>query len=170
MIHWSLKNIFLPVTHRQFVDYTSQFKKAAEVSFGTECSLQIRALTKPKAYTTFCDDDIESALDEINEGNTILKTENLSDVTLDVWLNSSYVEVNVTPIDHQQAPDSAFGHAEFKGEKTRQATFYIQPNGEDVKHAMVLSATGKILGDGFESNGSISGRISSGLARLGLRF
>ncbi len=170
MTRWSLKNIFRPVTHGQFVDYTNQFKQAAENSFGTECSIQIRALTQPKAYTTFWDDDIQSGLDAINEQNTILRTENLSDVTSEVWAKAGYVEVNVRPVDCDKAPDHAFGHAEFKGEKPRQATFYIQPNGDDAREAMVSSAKGKVIGDGFESNGSRSGAIPSGLASLGLRF
>jgi len=94
----------------------------------------------------------------------------LSDVTPEVWTKSGYVEVNVSPVDRSKAPDYAFGHAEFKGERPRQATFYIQPNGDDVRQAMVSSAKGKAIGDGFESNGSRSGAIPSGLANLGLRF
>lgn len=169
MNRWSLKNIFRSVTHSQFADYTRQFKQAAETSFGAECSLQICALTQPKAYTTFWDDDIQSSLDEINERNTILRTENLSDLTPEVWSKSGYVEVIVSPIDRQQAPDSAFGHAEFKGGLPRQATFYIQPDGQNVREAMVSSAKGKLVGSGFDSNGSRSWAVPAGLARLGSR-
>lgn len=170
MTRWSLRNIFMPISHKQFSDYTEQFKKAAEQSFDTACKLKIRVLNAPKVYTTFWDDDIQGNLDSINDANTLLETENIAEVTKELWKKAGYVEVMVRPENPDAAPDHAFGHAEFKGNLSRQATFYIQPDGEGARDDMVSQARGKLVGDGFSSNGTRSGAIPSSLMGLGLRF
>ena len=170
MSRWSLKNIFKQVTHTQFIDYTNKFKQAAEYSFGTECSLRIRALTQPKACTTFKDKDILGDVDFLNKKNTISDTNNLNEVTSELWAKARYVEVIIRPKDQEKAPEYAFGHAEFKGEKPRQATFYIHPNGQAARESLVSAAKRKFIGDGFGTNGTISGVPSSAIRSLGLRF
>ena len=125
--------------------------------------MEINALTAPKAYTTFYDEDIQNDLDTMNEKMTIIKTSDLSDITSDIWDMAGYVEVYVRPVDKDKAPDYAFGHAEFKGTRPEQATFYIQPDGDDAKKALVSRTSLKRIGDGFESNGSRSGAIPMGL-------
>lgn len=170
MTRWSLSNIFRAVTHTQFIDYSTHFKQAAEHAFNTECRLDIRALQGPKLYTTFMDKHIQDELDERNAENTILATEDLADITPDLWKQAGYIEVTVRPVDEKKAPDFAFGHAEFKGCHPRQATFYIQPDGEEAKQFMTSQNRGKITGNGFESNGTSSKAIPASLKGFGLRF
>lgn len=163
MTRWSLKNIFRDVTHEQFNTYTTQFKQAAEKSFGTECKLEIRALSAPKVYTTYCDDDLQSNLDSINDSATLLVTDKLSDMTEALWKAARYVEITLRPADPEKAPRYAFAHAEFKGTQPEQATFYIQPDGEDAKAAIIAQQKHKRIGDGFDGNGRRSGGLPSGL-------
>lgn len=151
MSRWSISNLFRAVTHKQFVDYTTQFQQAAEKSFNTECFLEIRALTRPKVYTTFWDEDMQRNLNATNDRNTILKTQNLTDITHEIWNKAGYIEVTVRPNDEEKAPRYAFGHAEFKGNRPRQATFYIQPDGEDAEQSVLSQTSAKRIGDGFES-------------------
>ena len=166
MTRWSLSNIFMPISHGQFLDYVEQFQRAAQNSFDTKCELEIRALTAPKVYTTFMDDRIQENLDDINDQNTIIKTTKLSDITKEIWDKSGYVEVTVKPTDPDHAPSYAFGHAEFKGERPRQATFYLQPDGKDAKDFMLGNSTLKIAGDGFDSNGSRSHAVPASIGRM----
>ena len=168
MTRWSLGNSLMPISHEQFIDLTTQFKKTAEQSFGTECRLQIRALNDTKKFTTFWDDDLQRDLDEENRANTILETANLSDVTKSLWKKAAYLEVTVRPIYENHAPKCAFGHVEFKGARPRQATFYLQPDGEDAKKSVLAQNRDryKWVGDGFTSNGSRNPRPAASLAGL----
>lgn len=165
MTRWSLRNVLMPVSHQEFVTYIKQFKQAAEQSFDTECKLEITALAAPKAYTTFWDNALQSEINSINEENTILKTDALSDITSSLWATAKYVEVLINPVDKTKAPRAALAHAEFKGEKPRQAKFYIQPNGEDAREQMLSQQSGKIVGDGFESNGTRSACLPESLGK-----
>ena len=161
MTRWSVRNLLLPVSHEQFVDLTTQFKKAAELSFGTECKLSIRALRAPKKYTTFHDKDIQEDLDEENKANTICETENLGNIGKALWNKAAYVEVTVRPVDAKKAPNYAFGHMGFKGERSRQVTFYIQPDGEYTRNSVLSQNRLKLVGDGLASNGSRSPRYQA---------
>jgi hypothetical protein len=163
MNRWSLSNLLLPISHEQFVDLTTQFKKAAEYSFGTKCKLQISALSDVKHYTTYDDDDIQRDLDEHNKKNTILETANLGEISKDLWKRAAYVSVTVTPVDAAKATQYAFGTMEFKGICPKQATFYIQSDDESVrKYVLSLNRT-KLVGDGFDSNGIRSGSLPASL-------
>lgn len=166
MARWSLSNVMRPLTHEQFQSYTKEFKAAAEEAFGTACSLKIRALRSPKVYTTFYDKDIQSELNTVNRANTILETDKLEEVSRSLWDETGYVDVTINPVESEQAPAYAFGYLEFKGNLPRQATFYIQPDGEDVKNAMLESGKGKVVGDGFNSNGTRSGAVPLSIRRF----
>ena len=165
---WSLSNQFQAISHEQAGNYVTAFKAAVEESFGTECALDIRILSVPKLYTTFLDDDVQSFLDETNKNNTILSTNNPAEVTPELWEQAGYVEVGVRPIDRTQAPeDYAFGHVEFKGQYPRQATFYVQPNGDDVKRAMLAQKSfTTAVGDGYTSNGLNSGFVPASVGKM----
>lgn len=162
MTRWSLSNRFLPISRGQFLTLTAQFQKAAEESFGGSCALNIRALYSPKRFTTFMDDDLQADLDKRNADNTILETSSLSDVGKEIWAKAGYVEVTLSPANPQAAPQYAFAHMEFKGRQPRQASYYIQPDGEDVKQTTIAQNRTKRIGDGMDSNGIRSGSIFAG--------
>ena len=153
---WSIGNWVQPLSHEQFQTLTAQFKAAVEKSFGTDCNLQINAMTEPKSSITTIDDDLQSWLDQKNEANTFFKTSSLSSITPAVWEKARYVEVIVRPADENKAPSSAFGHAEFKGNLPTQATFYLQPEHSDVQQSMIRQNRLKRSGDGYRSNGMVS--------------
>lgn len=170
MTRWSLSNYFRKTSHAQFSQLTAEFKQACETAFGTECALDIRLLSRPKVFTTFwLDDDAQESINEANRRAEILRTENLDDVTKEQWDSAAYVEVGAHPINTEQSPDHAFGHAEFKGILSKTATFYMQ-GGNQTKNAatqMVANHKWMLAGDGFDSNGqqsatglmSVAGRI-----------
>lgn len=168
MSRWSLSNRFKAISYDQAGSYVSQFKAAAEKSFGTECVLDITLLRANKVYTTFWDDDLQSSLDATNNANTILKTNNHAEVTPELWNQAAYVEVSVRPVDPSKAPkEYAFGHLEFKGSRPRQATFYIQPDGEEAMQEMLATkAFGVVVGDGYASNGENSGFVPMSVGRM----
>lgn len=163
MTRWSLSNIFQAVSHQQFQDYTTQLRDAAERAFGTPCKLDISVMSNTKVYTTYCDDGLQGNLDHINDANTILRTGDVANVSAAMWHKAKYVEVSVNPVDETLAPAYAFAHVEFKGNEPRQATFYIQPDGEDTKAALLAKNPRRMVGDGFTSNGSRSGAMPSNL-------
>ena len=163
MTRWSLKNAFQAVSHQQFQDYTAQLRDAAERAFGTKCALDIQVMNDTKVYTTYYDDSLQDNLNQINNANTILRTDDAAKITPQIWSKAGYVEVTVNPVDKDKAPSYAFAHVEFKGNEPRQACFYIQPGGEDAKAAMLKQNRGRIIGDGFTSNGSRSGAFPSNL-------
>lgn len=163
MTRWSLKNIFQAVSHQQFQNYTTQLRDAAEKSFGTPCQMDIRIMNDTKVYTTYCDDGLQESMDAINDAHTLLRTDDVANVSESLWNNARYVEVTVNPVNPAAAPAYAFAHAEFKGNEPRQATFYIQPDGEDAKAAMIKQNPRNIVGDGFTSNGSRSRQLPSNL-------
>ena len=149
MARWSISNLFRSVTHKQFIDYTTQFQQAAEQAFGTPCSLEINIMNQPKVFTTLLHKDAQKQDDATNDKNTTLKTNNITDITRDIWKQANFVEVTVSPENDDDAPQSAFATAEYYG---KRATFYIQPDesGENVKKSMLSQTSGKIIGDGFE--------------------
>jgi hypothetical protein len=163
MTRWSLKNIFQTVSHEQFQNYTTQLRDAAEKAFGTKCALDIHLMANTKVYTTYCDDSLQDNLNQINDANTILRTDDLAMVTPRMWGAAGYVEVSVNPVDPEKAPSFAFAHVEFKGNEPRQACFYIQPDGQDVKDALIKQNRGRNVGDGYTSNGSRSNALPSNL-------
>lgn len=154
---WGIKNLMMSMSHRQFIALTTEFKQAAEGFFGTPCKLEVRAMTAPKVYSTFMlDDDVQGNLDRANDERTILKTEDLSTITPEVWKSARYVDVVVRPVDEKKAPDYAFGTAEFKGRHSSQATFYIQAGNkrddEGPRDAVVAKHPYKIITEGWESH------------------
>lgn len=167
MIRWSQHNMLLGISHSQFTKLVTEFHAAAEASFGTTCSLSIAVLKEPKVYTTFVDHDISSNLDGINSANTILQTDRLGDITARLWRQAGYVEVTIRPTNAGQAPAHAFAHAEFKGLRPKQATFYLQPDGEAARATMMGHSPKMLFGDGFTSNGRRSDAIPASLMGFG---
>lgn len=153
MSRWSIANIARPVSRAQFIDLTTQFQKAAETSFGTACSLEIRAMNAVRMTSTFLHDDgTEEFMAAENERRTFFKTGDPNQLTDDAWRRAAYVEVIVRPDKEKQAPAYAFGHAEFKGHLPRQATFYLQPDDDASRDTMVNASRGKWIGEGYDSN------------------
>ena len=155
MNRWSIGNYILPITHRQFIALTEQFKTAAERSFGTTCNLEIEVLREAKLYTTFVDDEIQSNLDSINLMGAI-HTANIQDVTTEVWKKAGHVTVTLRPADPTKTHPHAFAVVEFKGVRPRQATYYIQPRGEMAAFEVLDNNRFKLIGDGHDGNGTRS--------------
>jgi len=150
MTRFSLSNLVLPISYAQFTRLTEQFHRAAEASFGTKCEMEIRAMSAPKTYSTFLLDEFtQKCMDRDNESRTIAT--NFNRISKELWDQARYVELTISPVDKNAAPSYAFAHAEFKGVLPRQATFYIQPDGEDVPKT--IGGFGMIRGDGYRSNG-----------------
>jgi hypothetical protein len=164
MDRWSLSNLIAPVSYKQFQNLTTTFQQAAERSFGTETKVEITALSAPEVYTTYVDDEIQAILDNKNKNHTLLKTGNLSELTADIWKKSKYVGIKILPVDESKAPAFAFAHVEFKGIRSRQATFYIQ-SGDDKRQSTVKKEVLakrpflSYVGDGYNSNGIQDGSI-----------
>ena len=123
MTRWSLNNIVLPVSHKQFFDLTTKFKKAAEDSL--------------------------DYLDQRKKADTILETADVGAVSKALWKSAAYVEVSVDPLDKGKATASAWGQIAFKGDHPRRATFYIQPDGEDARKSVLKQNFRKLAGDGY---------------------
>jgi hypothetical protein len=163
---WSLGNLSLPISWRQFTDLTTQFKVVAEEAFGTTCKLDVRLLSRPEVYITFYDRDIQDDLDARNDAATFLNTDNLRAVTKELWEKAGYADVVIKPIDESRAPINAFASVEFKGTQPRWAAFYIQCALIDAKRAMLKNNRFKLVRDGFSSNGINSGRFPASVAGL----
>lgn len=167
----SLSNRFRKISHAKFIALAKDFKQACEGAFGTQCSVEISALSAPKAYTTFMDDRIQEVLDRANESNHLGKAGSIEDVTKEMYRAAKYIEMTVRPVNEDQAPDYAFGHVEFGGNRPRQATFYIQ-GGKDCAEAceyMVSRHENMKVGDGYDGNGTRSTSIPDNLkSALGL--
>jgi hypothetical protein len=153
MSRLSLSNLLLPVSREEFTALTTQFKQAAEHSFGGPCKLEIHAMDAVKSTSSFMHDDwIMEAMAEDNKRRTFFETDDPAKLTADVWNKAAYVEVSVKPVNEKDAPASAWGHAEFKGYLPRQATFYLQPDDGDAMKSMRSQNPYKRAGDGYRSN------------------
>ncbi len=166
MIRWSLSNHFFKMSHRQFVQLTTQFYQAAEEAFGTKCYLEIETLKRPKTYTTFVDPHVEAEINEKN-GLPTFKGRFAHDLTPQMWHAAGHVEVFIRPINKERAPQHAFAHIEFKGIRPRQATFYMQPECGNTQ-AIFLAANANLrAGDGLRGNGILSRKVPAYLKSLG---
>jgi hypothetical protein len=131
MSRLSISNLLLPVSRRQFKTLTAQFRQAAERAFGP-CRLEIRAMKAVKLTSSSMQDDWAMyAVAAEDKRRTVFETDDPDRLTDAVWRKADYVEVGVRPPNEQTAPSFAWGHAEFKGLRVRQATFYLQPEGDD---------------------------------------
>ena len=156
---FSLSNRFRKVTHEQFRDYIQNFHAEVERYFGVPCSLKLKALSNNHVCTGFLDDDLQREHDRINEAAKIMETDKIDDLH-DIWNKAAYVSASIHPyIDEDSAPSTAFAQAEFKGHNPKRATFYVQPDGDDVKQDMSAKFWSKKVGDGFESHGNRDTRM-----------
>ena len=160
MSRLSLSNLLLPVSREQFTALTAQFKQAAEHSFNGPCKLEIHAMDAVKATSTFVHDDwIMEAMAAGNKQRTFFETDDPAKLTSDIWNKAAYVEVSVKPVNEKDAPTSAWGQAEFKGYRPRQATFYLQPDDGKAMKSMKSQNPLKLTGDGYTSNTDFSASL-----------
>jgi hypothetical protein len=148
MIEWSLSNFLLPISYRQFVDLTTQFKKAAEHSCGAECKLQFCVLNIPKKYTEYKEADIQRNAAGTNKAYTFFKPGEM--IGRNLWKKAAYVAVFVIPPADSKA--YVIGSVEFKGCRPKQATFCILSDDEGAKREILMQNRGKRVGDGVLSN------------------
>ena len=69
------------------------------------------------------DDEIDEELKAINDANLVLETNNVDDISEQIWDKASHVTTSITPLDETS---SSWAWVEFKGNLPEQATFYIK--------------------------------------------
>ncbi|MBI3441168.1 MAG: hypothetical protein HY052_05115 [Proteobacteria bacterium] len=165
---WNLSKLITAISYKQFQNLTAAFQQAAERSFDTDTTIEITALQADKVCSPYVDDAIQADHDSLNQSNTLLKTNKLSELTADIWKKAKYVEVSVNPVNKSKAPHSySFANVEFKGTHPRQATFYIQGEQEEgaaKKSVLTNRPLLSTVGDGFDGNGVQDGRLPASLA------
>jgi hypothetical protein len=153
MTRFSISNLLLPISFAQFSAMVHEYKQIAELSFGTPCSMQIKAMNRIKMTSSFMhDDDTMEWMDEHNRKAVFFEASELSAFPSEMFDKAVYVEVVIAPVDKSAAPNYAFAHVEFKGSRRRQATFYIQPDGEDSASGLRKKFPFQIFGDGYTHN------------------
>ena len=169
MSRLSISNLLLPVSRKQFKALTAQFRQAAEQAFGSPCRLEIRAMKAVKLTSRSMQDDwLMNAVAAENKRRTVFETDDPDRLTESIWGRAAYVEVGVRPVSEQIARAFAWGHAEFKGLRSRQATFYLQPEGDDSWALSMISGQRlKWIGSGYDSNSrkSAGGLVENWLSR-----
>jgi hypothetical protein len=153
----SLSNWVLPISFNQFKTLVAEFQKLAAAVFGTECVIQIRALRQNKVSPTrMHEDGVMDYIAGVNARAVFFESSELAAMTAQVFDAAVYVEVSVTPMNILAGPKFAFGHVEFKGNRPRQATFYLQPEGDphDFK-SLTDSHRCMRIGDGYTFNTSL---------------
>jgi len=73
-------------------------------------------------------------------------------VTAAVFRSAVYVEITLVPFEKDSAPAYAMAHAEFKGYRPKQATFYVQPEADKGARRMKVNHRFQAIGDGFDGN------------------
>ncbi len=152
----SISNWVLPISFSQFKTVVGEFQQLAAAAFGTECVIQIRALRHNKVSPTrMHEDDVMDYIARENARAVFFESSELADMTPQVFDSAAYVEVSITPMNILAGPKFAYGHVEFKGNRPRQATFYLQPG--DPQDFKFLKGSHRCMrfGDGFTFNTSL---------------
>lgn len=150
---WSISNRLLAISFEQFQEMSREFLAFAEQAFGGRCKVEVKAMDRIKETTTFwLDDWIMESMARRNESHTFFKTEDLAAVTAQVFGSAAYIELSIRPLEADSAPSYAWAHAEFKGLRPKQATFYVQPEAEIGLQRIKANHRFQAFGDGFESN------------------
>ena len=171
MTRWSLGNRLLTLDHMQFVTLTNAFRDACAKSWGQDTTLDIKLLNQNQVYTSFYDEDAFARLKEENDAHTLLDTAHTADISASLYNNTRHIIATVRPSNPDTAPAHAFGQVEFKGNFNRRATFYVQPDGEDVRTAMLAANPRMKRYDGFDSHGDNDGLTMLKMAgRFGLNL
>lgn len=153
MTRFSISNLLLPISFAQFCAIVREYKQIAERAFGTPCGMEIKAMNYRKMTTSFMLDDSDMRwIDEQNRKATFFQASELSTVSAEIFDKAVYIEVIIAPVDKSAAPNYAFAHVEFKGSRPRQATFYMQPDGEDSVSVLRKKFRFQIFGDGYTHN------------------
>lgn len=150
----SARNLCLSVSHEQFCRILKAFLACAEKSFGTACEVEIRAMNRIKMTSSFMhDDDVMDFMDRHNQEAVFASASKVEDFAASVYDRAVYVEAVIRPKNPEAAPAYAFAHMEAKGTRTRQMTFYMQPENAEALHALKRDALRSMLiGDGFDGN------------------
>lgn len=153
MSRMSISNLLLPISFKQFTAIVAEFVQLAAGVFGCECTIQIRGLKQTKWSPNYVHD--KGTMDYIEDRNkraVIWESDVLATVTPEMFRSAAYVEVSVTPLNILAAPKYAFGHIEFKGERDRQVTVYLQPDDPDDFASLLRKHRFMLVGSGLESN------------------
>lgn len=153
MTRFSISNLLLSISFAQFSAIVREYKQIAERSFGTPCRMEIKAYRSMKMTSSFMhDDDTTEWMAETNRKAVFFEASELSAFPSEMFDKAVYVEVVIAPVDKSAAPNYAFAHVEFKGSRRRQATFYIQPAGEESVSVLRKKFPLKLVGDGMNHN------------------
>lgn len=171
MTRFGLGNRLQTLDHMQFVTLTNAFRDACAKSWGQPAVLHIQLLNQNQVYTSFYDEDAFERLKAENDAHTLLETDNTADISPALYNNTRHIIATVRPSNPETAPRSAFGQVEFKGNFNDRATFYVQPDGEDIRAAMLAANPRMKRYDGFDSHGENDGLTMMKMAgRFGINL
>jgi hypothetical protein len=123
---WSLNNRLLPISYRQFVKLTEQFKRTAEKSYDSKCQLTVNASRALARHTTFFGDNMQRGLDEANKPDHVFRA-GVAKITKDFWRNAQHVCVEVRPLTGVAARRGYSASVTFDlRADPKKANFYIQ--------------------------------------------
>ncbi|HEY9730368.1 MAG TPA: hypothetical protein V6C89_00560 [Drouetiella sp.] len=153
--HWSISNRILPITFDEFKAMGLQFLQLVEDAFGGKYKVEVKAMNRVKLTTVGRrDDSIMAHMAQTNKRHTFFVAEDFAAVTAAVFNSAAYIEMTVTPLDPAAAPANAWAHAEFKGYKPKQATFFVRPDADAGARKMKSLHRLKIIGAGWFGNAS----------------
>ncbi len=128
---WNNNNFHLPISHRNFLSLAKKFNKAVTKSFRTK-----EVNTVFKVYETY--EQIGATIDrsanneegisfKINKEkkDRILLTENIADITKELFNKASLVEIHITPKDLIKNRPCTEATAKIKDSGKRFASFQI---------------------------------------------
>jgi hypothetical protein len=131
---------------------TIQFAEAVKIDFDSRVSLQISVLSEPRRVQTVDNWFVQESMDGANKEATVLETDNLVDITENVWNRAGYVDVVMRPL--VKTKESQFAMIEYKGLLPLTATFYHQCGLERIsaQDRMASLNPDMVVGDGYASN------------------
>jgi len=162
MQRFSLSNLVMPIGFAQFVRMAGHFIDVCGEAFGSGCDVMARVHSRDHVYTTFLDPAIEEAVEKANRERLLRSGPGLPNE--DEWTAARHVEMFVRPSNLAASMPHAFAHAEFKGVRPRQATFYVQCADFDVASAMAEAWPRMRRGNGFKGNGVNAGLVPAATA------
>lgn len=149
----SISNKVFAISHAQFQAMVQEYVELIEISLGTACSVEIKAMNIIKWTSTFMhEEDVMEFMAKHNREAVFFECADASELSAETFKSAVYIEVIISPTNKHNAPSYAFAHLEFKGRRPRQATYYLQPADETVIKTLKGKHRFQIIGDGYTDN------------------
>lgn len=146
MARWSLKKLFLKVSHEDFINAVAEVQQGLEDPQDTVALDVAFFKGLPNATTSY-----EPLVDEMNtkdkDAKIFHRVSRLSDITKELWASAVYVEANLRS-------EKSYACIEAKGFLPSTLTFYVQSTPDAEKKAETAAKEKFPLclrGDGFFS-------------------